>query len=145
MSRKDSHKPRRGSSTLSQSSSQKRKFFCFVCQKNGFDDVEVKLGGKDANLRTIYLEPDGKTPHQHKEKSKQQQSAESAISKEEFVLLKADINEIKEMLKRYQTYYGDLIEFMHKLTIDQQQQRSTNEQLAEQEARYDRDKEDGIV
>jgi hypothetical protein len=136
---------------LSQSStSEKKTYRCFVCEKNGFQNVQVVLGGKDQNGRTIYKEPDGRTPHQHKLKQEQQQQQQQqakapTITREEVVELKANINEIKEMLQRYQTYYGDLIEFMHKLTIGQQQERDTNEQLAEQEYNYDRDKEDGII
>lgn len=134
---------------MSQSSQEKKTYRCFVCEKNGFRNVQVVLGGKDKNMRTIYLEPDGRTPHQHKLTQAQQQggaaAATAAMSRQEFQQLTADITEIKEMLQRYQTYYGDLIEFMHKLTITQQQERDQNEQLAEKEYNYDRDKEDGIV
>lgn len=42
-------------------------FECFVCQKNGFQE-RVYLAGKDANNKTIYIEPDGVTLHQHKTK-----------------------------------------------------------------------------
>ena len=48
------------------SNSQPKLYPCFACKKNGFDNVMVKLGGKEPNtLKTIYLEPDG-TPHKHK-------------------------------------------------------------------------------
>lgn len=139
------------SSSSSSSQSEKRILYCFVCEKNGFPNVQIVLKGKDQNGRTIYKEPDGQTPHLHRLKGEQQrqqlqqQQQPAAISRQEFQQLQADIDEIKQMLQRYQTYYGDLIEFMHKLTITQQQERDTNEQLAEKEYNYDRDKEDGII
>ena len=147
------------SSSSSSSQSEKRILYCFICEKNGFPNVQIVLKGKDQNGRTIYKEPDGQTPHQHRLKqgqfSQQQQqqqqqqqpaaAAATAISRQEFQQLESDIKDIKEMLVKYQTYYGDLVEFMHKLTIGQQQEKEKNERLAEQEYNYDRDKEDGII
>lgn len=47
----------------------KQTFECLVCKKQGFDE-RVYLAGKTADGKTIYLEPDGVTAHQHKFKQR---------------------------------------------------------------------------
>jgi hypothetical protein len=134
----------RNSSSSSQS--PKRTYKCFVCEKNGFENIQVVLGGKDSNLRTIYLEPDGHTPHEHRTSKQSQQQSITAqavwmVPKEDWEKVKADIAEIKQVLQTFQNFYGDLLEGMHKLTLAQQK----NQQMADSEYAYDTAKEDGLV
>lgn len=51
----------------------RKTYSCFVCQKNGYDDIQVFLAGKDEQGKTVYLEPDGVTRHIHKQQEQQQQ------------------------------------------------------------------------
>lgn len=43
----------------------RKSYECFVCKRQGFEDVQVFLDGKDDQGKTIYKNED-MTPHQHK-------------------------------------------------------------------------------
>lgn len=76
----------------------KKTYACFICEKNGFPDERVYLAGKDANGKTIYLEPDGVTAHQHKRKetsnttSSQQQPTTLATTADTIISLLKEID-----------------------------------------------------
>lgn len=71
----------------------RKTFECFVCQKQGFTE-RVYLAGKDSNGRTIYLEPDGVTAHQHKFKRSGQLNgqAQNGTTKDEIISLLKEID-----------------------------------------------------
>lgn len=58
----------------------RKTYNCYICEKNGYPDERVHLAGKDANGRTIYLEPDGVTAHQHRRKEGSTSSAQPTIT-----------------------------------------------------------------
>lgn len=71
---------------------------CYVCKRNGFDNIRVYLDGKTADGKTIYKNED-LTPHQHKQAQSQQQGSSTttvvtqATTKEERILnLLNDLN-----------------------------------------------------
>ena len=41
-------------------------FQCFTCRDRGFPEVLIRLAGKDEKGKTVQVELDGETPHEHK-------------------------------------------------------------------------------
>jgi len=184
---------------MSSPQQQPKLYPCFACKKNGFDNVMVKLGGKDGSGKTIYLEPTGE-PHQHKRVAGDETPAQVARTQSQGPLGLSDLvkaisdgfKEINERVDKLSKVYTDLAvdnaelanamrramqiadkadQFLEQsritdakadrilgliystrpytpVTYDAKKEQARKEfeqQLAEQEAEYDRDKEDGTL
>lgn len=132
------------------SNANKKTFPCFACEKRGFKDVQVILGGKDEYGKTIYIEPDGITPHHHKGTSpssttqQQQRGTPPTLGLRDVVQPAAtqEVTTLNLRAVKFDHIVEQIEAINHKL--DQLlMKRNAEAEATEAELAYDRDREDG--
>lgn len=96
--------------------------------------MPVILGGRDENGKTIYFEPDGVSKHYHKGTKIQQPQPQPQQGNLATYDIARDVQELKASVKEIKKVV-DAIYFSLK----------QNQQLANSEAQYDQDREDGSL